>query len=156
MKQQDLLDAVGTIKAKVPKKTLDQPPAQALDGDKAAEMSTNEPAVGRRTRRTSGRLRQNSDDFFGATCLQEQLAERQAGADDQGGNPAQVTPIAERLMKVEEVATMLCVSVRFVWRLVARGNLKRPVRLGRACRWVYSDVLAYVAQLKGERDRRAR
>jgi excisionase family DNA binding protein len=156
MEQHNPLNGVGTMNAKAPKKPLNQPSTQVLAGDGAIQMSVNEPASGRRARRTSVRPLKNSDDFLGATCFQEQLTERQTVADDRDGRKPHPMPTSERLMMVEEVASMLGISVRFVWRLVARGELKRPVRLGRSRRWVYSDALAYVEKLKGERDRRAR
>ena len=58
------------------------------------------------------------------------------------------------LVPVQEVASLLGISIRFVWRLVARGDLKQPVRLGRSRKWVYLDVLAYIQKLKDDRDRR--
>lgn len=38
-------------------------------------------------------------------------------------------------LSVREVARLLGISVRTVWRLVAAGDLPQPVRVGRAARW---------------------
>jgi excisionase family DNA binding protein len=52
------------------------------------------------------------------------------------------------LLRVEEVATLLGVSVRTVWRLVSRGELARPVAMGRCRRWFRSDVDDFLAALR--------
>lgn len=156
MKQQDLLNGVGTTKAKTPEKPQHQPPTQVLDGDKAGQASMNVPAAGLQAGGPKTSLIKNSDNFSGAACLQAQLADRQAVPPNPGAKTDQIMPFGERLMTIKQVSAMLGMSIRFVWRLVARGDLRRPVRLGRSCRWVYSDVLAYIEKLKGDRDRRAR
>lgn len=57
----------------------------------------------------------------------------------------------ERFCKVGEVAHVLGVDDRTVWRLVQRGELAHPVRVGRCTRWPSSDVEAYITRLKRER-----
>lgn len=56
--------------------------------------------------------------------------------------------LGDRLMKVDEVAFMLGVSSRSVWRLIARKNLPDPVKVGRCVRLPLSDVRAYVDKIK--------
>jgi excisionase family DNA binding protein len=47
-----------------------------------------------------------------------------------------------------QVAKMLGVSVRSVERLVATGQLPRPVRLGRLLRWKLSTIQKHLEQLE--------
>lgn len=55
---------------------------------------------------------------------------------------------ASRLIKPAEVATVLGVSVRKVWRMTADGDLPRPVHIGRrSTRWREADLLEYLANL---------
>lgn len=61
----------------------------------------------------------------------------------------------ERIQKLEnapaltanaaQVARMLGVSVRQVWRLHATGRLPRPIRLGNCVRWRRAEIEAFVA-----------
>lgn len=44
-----------------------------------------------------------------------------------------------------QVAKMLGVSVRQVWRLHTTGRLPKPVRLGNCVRWRRAEVEAFVA-----------
>lgn len=44
-----------------------------------------------------------------------------------------------------QVAKMLGVSVRQVWRLHTTGRLPRPVRLGNCVRWRRAEIEAFVA-----------
>lgn len=48
---------------------------------------------------------------------------------------------SDRLMKPSETAGMLAVSVRTLWRLASKGEL-RTVRIGKSVRFCLSDVLA--------------
>lgn len=45
-----------------------------------------------------------------------------------------------RMIDVREVATILSISTRSVWRLVSRGDLPQPIRLGRTVRWRSTDI----------------
>jgi predicted DNA-binding transcriptional regulator AlpA len=67
------------------------------------------------------------------------------------GGSRLVTLPDDSLLTVREVATKLNVSVRMVWRLVARRYLNRPFRMGRACRWHPFDVQACIEVLDLER-----
>jgi excisionase family DNA binding protein len=51
------------------------------------------------------------------------------------------------LLRVREVAEILGVSVRTVWRLVSDGTLAQPVAIGRSKRWRRSDIDAFIASL---------
>jgi predicted DNA-binding transcriptional regulator AlpA len=72
--------------------------------------------------------------------------------------PIVATPSAtERLLDLEEVAKMLGgISTRSVRRLVARGDLPRPVKVLSSPRLYYSDILNYLDQLKQNRDNQTR
>lgn len=62
---------------------------------------------------------------------------------------------AERHYRVKQVAEFLNVSVREVWRLVARGELPPPVKIGRCSVWFESDIVEFQMQLRAQRERRA-
>jgi len=52
------------------------------------------------------------------------------------------------LLSVQQVADCLAVSVRTVWRMLARGNLPQPIRYSRRLvRWRSSDLAAWLEQL---------
>ncbi len=51
------------------------------------------------------------------------------------------------LLRVEQVALMLSVSKRTVWRLVSGGQLPQPVSIGRCKRWKQTDVEQFVEGL---------
>ena len=50
------------------------------------------------------------------------------------------------LMTVEDLAKLLSVSVRTVWRLRRNASLPRPVKIGGGVRWRISDVRAWIEQ----------
>jgi predicted DNA-binding transcriptional regulator AlpA len=68
---------------------------------------------------------------------------------------ATITPKIEeqdRLMDLEEVAEMLGnISTRSVRRLIARGDLPKPVKVLSSPRLYRSDILAYFERLKAKR-----
>ena len=50
-----------------------------------------------------------------------------------------------RLLNVDEVAKVLSVSVRTVWRLVSAGELPPPMKVGkRLRRWRARDIENYI------------
>lgn len=49
-----------------------------------------------------------------------------------------------RMIDVREVATILGISTRSVWRLVSRSELPQPIRFGRNVRWRASDIDAWI------------
>ena len=56
---------------------------------------------------------------------------------------------SERLAyRVGEVASLLGISQRHVWKLAAAGQLPQPVRLGRSVRWLHEDLVVYLEALK--------
>ena len=59
--------------------------------------------------------------------------------------------IFDPLLSLEQVANILGVCVRSVRRLVDRGELPRPVRVGRAVRMFKSEVDAYLQGLREQR-----
>jgi len=54
------------------------------------------------------------------------------------------------LLKVNEVAELLNLSTRTVWRLTSIGELPSPISFGRSRRWVRITIEQYVA--KKEKD----
>lgn len=57
----------------------------------------------------------------------------------------------ERLLTLKEVAEILRLSVRTVWRLIDKKDLPQPVRVGRSVRLFLSDVLTYLERLRERR-----
>jgi predicted DNA-binding transcriptional regulator AlpA len=55
------------------------------------------------------------------------------------------------LLRAVDVATLLAISVRCVWRLVASGDLPRPIKLGGSTRWRACDLEAFIAECRAER-----
>lgn len=52
---------------------------------------------------------------------------------------------ASRLLKVQEVARMLAISVREVWRRADSGMLPKPIRLGgKIRRWLREEIEAVI------------
>ena len=58
--------------------------------------------------------------------------------------------VERELWSVKEVATVLGICTRGVWRLVARGELSRPLRVGRSARWRMVHVRAFIDQRERE------
>lgn len=73
---------------------------------------------------------------FGVTCQEFRVMNKE------------VVPF---LLRVRQVADRLGVSVRTVRRLIARGELPQPVKVGRSSCIPADEVVAYVERLKGER-----
>lgn len=49
------------------------------------------------------------------------------------------------LLTAREVANLLRISLRTLWRLKSAGRLPEPVRLGAALRWRVTDLQAFLA-----------
>lgn len=49
------------------------------------------------------------------------------------------------LLTVEQVASLVQVSTRTVWRLVSSGDLVEPIRMGGNTRWRRADLDAWIA-----------
>jgi predicted DNA-binding transcriptional regulator AlpA len=59
----------------------------------------------------------------------------------------------DRLMDLEEVAEKLGnISTRSVRRLIARGDLPKPVKVLSSPRLYHSDIVTYLERLKQKRD----
>jgi excisionase family DNA binding protein len=58
---------------------------------------------------------------------------------------------ADLLLTLRQVAEILGVCVRSVRRSIDRGELPKPVRVGRAVRMFKSDVDAYLQRLREQR-----
>jgi excisionase family DNA binding protein len=56
--------------------------------------------------------------------------------------------LEERLMKVDEVAFMLGVSPRSIWRLIASGEFPNRVKIRRCVRLPGCDIQAYLEKNK--------
>ncbi|MCC6682854.1 MAG: helix-turn-helix domain-containing protein [Phycisphaeraceae bacterium] len=48
------------------------------------------------------------------------------------------------LVNVAQVAELLGLSERTVWRLVSTGEIPGPIRLGRSCRWSRKVIEMFV------------
>ncbi len=57
---------------------------------------------------------------------------------------AQIVQAAPLLLRVQQAAEVLGLSVRSFERLCAAGRLPRPVRLGRLRLWRYRDLQRFV------------
>lgn len=52
---------------------------------------------------------------------------------------------ANLLISAEELATILKVSKRTLWRLLSGAKLPRPVHVGRSPRWRLNEINAWIA-----------
>ena len=82
--------------------------------------------------------------------------ERPRAAESEPLMPAIISPPQkteeDRLMDLEEVAEKLGnISTRSVRRLIARGDLPKPVKVLSSPRLYHSDILAYFERLKAKR-----
>lgn len=57
----------------------------------------------------------------------------------------------DRLISLKEAAQILCLSLRAIYRLIANGELPKPVRIGRSSRLYESDLQKYLETLKQQR-----
>ena len=51
-----------------------------------------------------------------------------------------------KLLKPAEIATMLGISLRQVWRLRDAGKLPAPVKVNRATRWREDDIANWILE----------
>ena len=68
------------------------------------------------------------------------------GKDSLEGVTVESLGTAPMMMSVDEIATCLGISSRTVWRLKAKGDLPKSVKIGRAVRWRKSDIYAWIEQ----------
>ena len=77
------------------------------------------------------------------------------GSADSGRTDSELSQMDEgQLLTEREVAKLLAVCGRTIRRLVAAGELKAPVHVGRASRWFTRDVVEYLENLKARRDQK--
>lgn len=57
----------------------------------------------------------------------------------------------DHFLSLKDVAARLHVSIRSVWRLIARGEFPKPVKVGEALRIIPSEFEAYIEGLKQKR-----
>ncbi len=57
----------------------------------------------------------------------------------------------EQLMSLPVAAKRLDISLRALYRLMASGQISRPVKVGRSSKLCESDLVQYLAKLKSER-----
>jgi excisionase family DNA binding protein len=50
------------------------------------------------------------------------------------------------LLNADEVAAMLGISERTLWRLLSAGKVPEPVRFGRSTRWRLADVKDWIEE----------
>jgi predicted DNA-binding transcriptional regulator AlpA len=74
-------------------------------------------------------------------------------AEDNG--KGQTLSVALRHYRIKQVAELLAVSVREVWRLVARGELAAPLKIGRCSVWTESDIINLQTRLQLQREGRS-
>jgi excisionase family DNA binding protein len=58
----------------------------------------------------------------------------------------------EKLISIRVAAQRLDLSVRAVYRLIARGEIPRPIKVGGATRFFESDIANYFESLKSQRN----
>lgn len=51
-----------------------------------------------------------------------------------------------RLIAADQLATMLDVSTRTVWRLLSTGRIVQPIRIGGSVRWRLDEVREWIAK----------
>ena len=59
------------------------------------------------------------------------------------------------LINIKEVAEVMGVSERTVWRLRAEGAMPRGITLGRAVRWSHRSIMEWIAGKVAESERSA-
>lgn len=58
----------------------------------------------------------------------------------------------DRLLNIREVAALLGIGVRTARRMTRSGLIPAPVRLGRLCRWRYSELTDWLRALPSTRE----
>jgi len=64
---------------------------------------------------------------------------------------AESDAVSERLISLDTVAEYLSVTKRTVYRLIAKGDLPQPLKVGHSVRLSVSDVTEYFERLKLQR-----
>lgn len=50
------------------------------------------------------------------------------------------------LLRPRDAAAVLAISIRGLWRLAAKGEIPRPVKVGNSTRWRAGDLEAFIAR----------
>lgn len=61
------------------------------------------------------------------------------------------TTVSERFISLQELAKLLSVNARTVYRLIQSGLIPKPVKIGHSVRFPVSDVEMYIEHLKESR-----
>jgi len=56
-----------------------------------------------------------------------------------------------QLCSIRDIAKLMAIDVRTVYRRVAEKDFPRPMKLGHSSRWLVSEVAAYLERKKRER-----
>lgn len=59
--------------------------------------------------------------------------------------------LPDPLLSAKEVSKLLSVSVPTLYRLMGKGAIKRPLKLGGSSRWPRSEVLSVIEAAKARR-----
>jgi len=62
-------------------------------------------------------------------------------------------PEEGRFLTVRQVAAMLHLGQRSVWKFATTGELPAPIRIGRSVRWDRSDIEVWIARKRVEAQR---
>lgn len=54
------------------------------------------------------------------------------------------TDVAPKLINAEELAQLMQISERTLWRLLSGGKVPKPVRIGRSTRWRLAEVTEWI------------
>ena len=60
------------------------------------------------------------------------------------GKRDKASPNDCQLIDAKQLAGLLCLSVRRIWRLYAAGELPPAIRIGRTVRWKLSDIRQWI------------
>lgn len=50
----------------------------------------------------------------------------------------------DKMLNAKDMARVLSLCERTIWRLAKKGLLIPPVRIGKSCRWIEKDVVKWV------------
>jgi predicted DNA-binding transcriptional regulator AlpA len=64
------------------------------------------------------------------------------------------TPKMDALLPLSEVAAILSVAPRTVWRLASKGAIAPPIHVAGCARWFPRDLNEYLQRLAAKRDKR--
>jgi predicted DNA-binding transcriptional regulator AlpA len=59
---------------------------------------------------------------------------------------------ADKLIDLKTLAEHLGIAERSIWRGVSRGEIPKPVKLGKSSRWFTSEIIEFQERLKASRN----